>query len=143
MTECNITRDTVCECNIDFFYDESKQACEICDSCKQGFGALRRCTGTHNSVCMRCGNRTFSDKTSAISICKPCSKCFEKQVETKSCTPEQDTECTGMYIQASLRSSFQNRKSFLAPFFKVHSLLIVMMNTGTNVELSLWNDNSV
>ncbi|XP_069107978.1 tumor necrosis factor receptor superfamily member 16-like [Argopecten irradians] len=110
VTECNRTHDTVCECNIDFYYNLSKKSCQICDSCAKGFGALRPCTGTHNSVCMRCGNRTFSDKTSAISICKPCSKCVGKQVETEACTPEQDTTCTDVIFDQYTTKPQSNRR---------------------------------
>jgi len=111
VTLCNTTYDTVCECNIDFYYSKEKKECHLCQLCPEGFGALRSCNGSKDSVCMKCGNGMFSDKKSSISPCKTCSKCPKNHVIIEACTTKKDTVCGGLYITFRVISLFTTNYS--------------------------------
>lgn len=93
--KCTLTEDTVCECNMDFFFSNIEKQCLLCNFCPIGFGAFTKCDRFQNSVCYKCPNGTYSDVKSAIQPCYPCTKCSEGQAEFKPCTLTEDTICYG------------------------------------------------
>lgn len=96
--ECNITHNTVCKCNIDFYLSPDTNECNLCKLCKSGFGASPSCGGYKNTECVKCRTGTYSDSVSALSPCKFCSRCPWGKIVTSPCTLTSDTICGGKYF---------------------------------------------
>ena len=93
VSTCNVTHDTVCECEPGLFYLSQRSGqCELCDLCPVGWGASTPC-GAGNTVCRKCQNGTYSDVLDATAPCRPCSVCTEGQRMLQECTATQDTIC--------------------------------------------------
>jgi len=92
---CTLTHDTVCECNVDFFFNMVAKECLLCNFCPIGYGAIIPCNGLQNSVCYKCPNGTYSDVKSATLQCKRCTRCTSRQVEIQACRDTDDTICYG------------------------------------------------
>ncbi|XP_077997793.1 tumor necrosis factor receptor superfamily member 16-like, partial [Glandiceps talaboti] len=95
---CNSTHDTECQCAENYYMHPTDMTCSQCDICPSGFGAWPECTATQNSLCVMCSNGTFSDQTSAMAKCKPCSPCASDQVVLKACTVFSNTICLAKNI---------------------------------------------
>lgn len=90
---CTSSHDTICECDVDFFYSYLAKECLLCNLCPIGYGAIIPCSGLQNSVCLKCPIGTYSDVKSATSPCKYCTKCTSRQVEIQPCKDTDDTIC--------------------------------------------------
>lgn len=91
---CNVTHDTLCECDRNYFFDHSVQNCQLCDLCPLGHGALRLCGSYQNTRCHRCPNGTFSDRRSGQG-CRVCRVCGPHQIVLQRCSSVQNTVCVG------------------------------------------------
>ncbi|XP_066264421.1 tumor necrosis factor receptor superfamily member 16-like [Branchiostoma lanceolatum] len=90
---CNRTHDTVCECSVDFYWDEETERCERCQICPPGFGAVEACSSRQDSGCVACPNMTYSDVDSPRARCLACTRCTDSQVMLQTCTSISDTIC--------------------------------------------------
>lgn len=94
---CNETQNTICTCPDGSYYDAKSDQCKFCDLCPAGWGASRRCTTKHNTVCTQCEiNVTFSNKLDPFSKCTPCLTCKETEVALKECSLSEDRICFSM-----------------------------------------------
>ncbi|XP_064646883.1 tumor necrosis factor receptor superfamily member 16-like [Lineus longissimus] len=90
---CNTTHDTICECNQDYYFNESAGECKKCDKCEKGTGVTKICSKNMNTQCSVCKNGTFSDFTSATLGCIPCSACKRDETMIQGCIASQNTLC--------------------------------------------------
>ncbi|GAB6029473.1 hypothetical protein CHUAL_005227 [Chamberlinius hualienensis] len=95
---CDSKRDTLCECNRDFYYDDGdieieSNLCRPCNLCPHGWGAYQSCTHHRNSVCEKCEPGTYSSFLSSTSACFPCSTCKRYQQIVHNCSSLHDTVC--------------------------------------------------
>lgn len=106
---CTPTSDTKCEC-LPGHYFNGFLICLKCQPCKRGYGFVKNCTATTNTVCERCERgKTFS-VGKGFDACKPCSKCQKGEVVKETCIRRRDTKCTP-------EKDFNNSK--LKPFLPV------------------------
>lgn len=90
---CTPTSDTKCEC-LPGHYFNGFLICLKCQPCKRGYGFVKNCTATTNTVCERCERgKTFS-VGKGFDACKPCSKCQKGEVVKETCIRRRDTKCT-------------------------------------------------
>nr|XP_058940027.1 tumor necrosis factor receptor superfamily member 16-like isoform X1 [Pocillopora verrucosa] len=90
---CTPTSDTKCEC-LPGHYFNGFLICLKCQPCKRGYGFVKNCTATTNTVCERCERgKTFS-VGKGFDSCKPCSKCQKGEVVKETCIRRRDTKCT-------------------------------------------------
>ncbi|VDI48839.1 nerve growth factor receptor (TNFR superfamily member 16) [Mytilus galloprovincialis] len=94
-TPCTIVEDTICECNVDFYFHTVAKECSLCNFCPIGYGAIIPCNRLQNSICLKCPNGTYSDVKSATLPCKRCTKCSSGQAEFKPCSDTENTICYG------------------------------------------------
>ncbi|XP_026226404.1 tumor necrosis factor receptor superfamily member 14 [Anabas testudineus] len=92
---CTTTADTVCEC-IPGYYCSNKN-CDHClkvTECPVGEGVKTPATRTSDTVCVECGNGTYSNVTDSISGCKPHIRCedFGRELKTQG-THKADAIC--------------------------------------------------
>ncbi|XP_065562014.1 tumor necrosis factor receptor superfamily member 16-like isoform X2 [Artemia franciscana] len=90
---CNLTHNTECECERDFYIDLASGTCKPCTVCTHGYGAARPCSPFHNTLCRTCPHGTYNNMHSTTSGCIPCTQCKESQHILHRCTHIQDTIC--------------------------------------------------
>lgn len=93
---CNVTHDTVCQCDWNYFYDVVTRTCQPCSVCLAGFGILRACNRTENTECIQCPPGTFSDHMTALGGCVVCRICGTHQVSLQACSYQQNTVCVDL-----------------------------------------------
>ena len=62
-----------------------------CKKCPPGF--LSSCNQNQTSLCLPCGEGTYSENPSRRSACKPCSSCNSNEFESQPCTPSSNVKC--------------------------------------------------
>ena len=101
---CNVTMDTICECDWNYFWSETHRKCTLCDLCPVGHGAWQSCGSNHNTRCRRCPVGTFSDRRS-LAACRPCRVCSANQIRLQQCNFRENTVCVGWYINFDVYGS--------------------------------------
>lgn len=96
-TPCNRTHDTVCQCDLGFFFalEDGDIQCLMCEACPVGWGVINTCGDGLNTECLECPNGTYSDITSSIATCIPCTQCTGSQRALQSCDSTRDAICFG------------------------------------------------
>ncbi|XP_064610857.1 tumor necrosis factor receptor superfamily member 16-like [Liolophura sinensis] len=91
---CSSTADRKCVCEDGMHHDVVNDRCEHHSPCKEGYGMVSNGTSTSDTKCEPCqSNKTYSNMSSALEPCQPCSVCKPGEYVTKSCVPETDTIC--------------------------------------------------
>ncbi|KAL5006131.1 hypothetical protein ScPMuIL_017289 [Solemya velum] len=94
-TSCNRTHDTVCQCDMGFYFslDGGDIECLVCELCPVGMGVISTCGDGMNTECLECPNGTYSDISSSIATCTPCTQCTGSQRALQSCDSTRDAIC--------------------------------------------------
>ncbi|XP_061412088.1 tumor necrosis factor receptor superfamily member 16-like [Lethenteron reissneri] len=90
---CTSTEDTVCECSSGLFANPQDGACIECHVCPPGFGVVVQCSPDEDSSCAPCMSGFYSEESSDVEPCMPCSSCSEDQEVQQECTSSADTNC--------------------------------------------------
>ncbi|CAM9388255.1 unnamed protein product [Lampetra planeri] len=90
---CTSTEDTVCECSSGLFANPQDGACIECHVCPPGFGVVVQCSPDEDSSCAPCMSGFYSEESSDVEPCMPCSSCSEDQEVQQECTSSADTVC--------------------------------------------------
>ncbi|XP_002740512.1 uncharacterized protein LOC100378743 [Saccoglossus kowalevskii] len=69
------------------------QMCQKCSKCPPGSGVSVECQGSHDTVCERCPEGTYSGTWSATRICLPCTMCSPHQRTIRECTSTRNAKC--------------------------------------------------
>uniref|UniRef100_S4RK23 Nerve growth factor receptor n=1 Tax=Petromyzon marinus TaxID=7757 RepID=S4RK23_PETMA len=96
---CTSTEDTVCECSSGLFADPQQVgACVECRVCPPGFGVVVQCSPDEDSSCAPCMSGFYSEESSDVEPCMPCSSCSEDQEVQQECTSSADTVCIALSV---------------------------------------------
>ena len=93
--DCNVTHNTACQCDWNYFLDAVTQACRPCSTCPLGFGVRHMCNATHDTQCTHCPPGTYSDLMTSRGGCVVCRVCATHQVSLQACSYRQNTVCVG------------------------------------------------
>ena len=100
---CNLTHDTICECDKNYYFETNVGGCRPCESCPMGYGVKRQCNSTVNTVCWQCPAGTYSDRRSNQG-CRVCTLCGANQLMLQMCNSMQDTVCVGEWQMSQVHT---------------------------------------
>ncbi|XP_019639703.1 PREDICTED: tumor necrosis factor receptor superfamily member 6B-like [Branchiostoma belcheri] len=101
--DCTPTRDRVCRCSSNDFWDLKTSECRQKTSCDKGFGVAHIATHKADTACIPCEDGTFSDENSLTQQCRSCTDCRGGTLQP--CTNTQDTHCDFPGLQSTTGST--------------------------------------
>lgn len=83
-----------CPLGPDYYTLNGTNSCLPCSVCDRGQGIFSSCSETEDTVCIDCGEGTYSKITSLGRVCYPCTMCAQEgKSEVSPCSPTEDSTC--------------------------------------------------
>jgi len=83
-----------CPLGPDYYTLNGTNSCLPCSVCDRGQGIFSSCSETGDTVCIDCGEGTYSKITSLGRVCYPCTMCAQEgKSEVSPCSPTEDSTC--------------------------------------------------
>ncbi|XP_061443178.1 tumor necrosis factor receptor superfamily member 16-like isoform X2 [Rhineura floridana] len=120
LVACTSAHDTVCatSCPRGHYLPAGNGShgngqCLLCQVCPEGYGAVKPCGPSTDTLCQKCPDGFYSEAKSSLEACLPCrQECGKNEVMIQACTPLSDTLCMDKELQILKRSEPDARKDF-------------------------------